>query len=102
LGDAAAAAAGDVRADAPRPADQAVGPLRAGAGAEGMRLSLSLPLGLRLLAIAAVAVVIAWLPTTMSDYHRLQGAGVGVFFMAILGLNIVTGYTGQISIGHRS
>jgi branched-chain amino acid transport system permease protein len=36
----------------------------------------------------------------MSDYHRLQGAGVGVFFMAILGLNIVTGYTGQISIGH--
>ena len=65
-----------------------------------MRRSLTLPLGLRLLAIAAVAGAIAWLPTTMSDYHRLQGAGVGVFFMAILGLNIVTGYTGQISIGH--
>jgi len=65
-----------------------------------VRLSLSLPLGVRLLAIAAVAGAIAWLPTTMSDYHRLQGAGVGVFFMAILGLNIVTGYTGQISIGH--
>jgi branched-chain amino acid transport system permease protein len=47
-----------------------------------------------------VAVVIALLPLTMSDYHRSTGADVAVFFIAILALNIVTGYTGQISIGH--
>ncbi|MGH3004144.1 MAG: branched-chain amino acid ABC transporter permease [Gaiellaceae bacterium] len=51
-------------------------------------------------AIAAVAAAIALLPFTLSDYNRSQGADVAVFFMAILGLNIVTGYTGQISIGH--
>ena len=52
-----------------------------------------------LLAVAA-AVAIALLPLTLSDYNRSTGATVGVFFVAILALNIVTGYTGQISIGH--
>ncbi len=56
--------------------------------------------GIRAAAIAAAAVVIALLPLALSDYNRTQGAEVAVFFMAILGLNIVTGYTGQISIGH--
>jgi branched-chain amino acid transport system permease protein len=48
----------------------------------------------------AAAVVIAVLPYWLSNYHRSTGADVGVFFVAILALNIVTGYTGQISIGH--
>ena len=52
-----------------------------------------------LVAVAA-AVVIALLPLTLSNYNRSTGATVGVFFVAILALNIVTGYTGQISIGH--
>ncbi len=43
--------------------------------------------------------MIALLPFTLSDYHLSTGADVGVFFVAILSLNIVTGYTGQISIG---
>ena len=47
-----------------------------------------------------VAVAIGLLPFTLSDYHRGTGADVGVFFIAILALNIVTGFTGQISIGH--
>ena len=46
-----------------------------------------------------VGLVIALLPLTLSDYHLSTGAHVGVFFIAILSLNIVTGYTGQISIG---
>jgi branched-chain amino acid transport system permease protein len=50
--------------------------------------------------IAAAAVAVALLPLGMSDYHRSQGASVAVYFIAILGLDIVTGYTGQISIGH--
>ena len=51
-------------------------------------------------AALVAAVVIALLPLTLSDYHQSTGALVGVFFTAILALNIVTGYTGQISIGH--
>jgi branched-chain amino acid transport system permease protein len=47
-----------------------------------------------------VGLVIGLLPFTMSNYHRDTGALVAVFFVAILALNIVTGYTGQISIGH--
>jgi branched-chain amino acid transport system permease protein len=50
--------------------------------------------------IGAAALAIALAPFILSDYNRSQGADVAVFFIAILGLNIVTGYTGQISIGH--
>ncbi|MFN2627180.1 MAG: branched-chain amino acid ABC transporter permease [Gaiellaceae bacterium] len=52
------------------------------------------------LAVLALAVLIGVLPLVMSDYHSLQGAYVGMYFVAILGLNILTGYTGQISLGH--
>jgi branched-chain amino acid transport system permease protein len=50
--------------------------------------------------VLLTSVAIALLPLTLSDYNRSQGADVGVYFIAILALNIVTGYTGQISIGH--
>ncbi|MGZ4316663.1 MAG: branched-chain amino acid ABC transporter permease [Gaiellaceae bacterium] len=49
---------------------------------------------------AAVAVVLALLPFALSGYHQALAAKVATFFIAILGLNILTGYTGQISIGH--
>ena len=54
----------------------------------------------RVLVIAAVAAVIALLPFELSGYHQSLGARVAVYVIAILGLNILTGYTGQISIGH--
>ncbi len=50
--------------------------------------------------IAAAAVVLALLPFQLSGYHQALAAQVGIWFVAILGLNILTGYTGQISIGH--
>lgn len=53
-----------------------------------------------LFAVCAAAGVIAYLGARMSDYHQLEGAGVATFFIAILGLNVLTGYTGQISLGH--
>ena len=53
-----------------------------------------------LVALAVVAAVLALLPFVISDYHTYLMAQVGIFFIAILGLNILTGYTGQISIGH--
>jgi len=58
------------------------------------------PMVTRLLVIAAVAAVIALLPFELSGYHQSLGARVAVYVIAILGLNILTGYTGQISIGH--
>jgi branched-chain amino acid transport system permease protein len=51
-------------------------------------------------ATAAVALVLALLPFTLSSYHQALAAKVATFFIAILGLDILTGYTGQISIGH--
>ena len=53
-----------------------------------------------LVTVLAVAGVLAALPFLLSDYHVSLAAQVGIFFIAILGLNILTGYTGQISIGH--
>lgn len=54
----------------------------------------------RLAIIGVVAAIIALLGASMSDYHDGLGARVGIYFIAILGLNILVGYTGQISIGH--
>jgi len=51
-------------------------------------------------AAAAGAVVVALLPFTISGYHQGLATKVAVFLIAILGLDILTGYTGQISIGH--
>ncbi len=53
-----------------------------------------------LAATAAMAAVLALLPFALSGYHQALAAQVATFFVAILGLNILTGYTGQISIGH--
>src|SRR5213079_2400576 len=64
------------------------------------RMRAATPTVTRLLVIAAVAAVIALLPFELSGYHQSLGARVAVYVIAILGLNILTGYTGQISIGH--
>jgi branched-chain amino acid transport system permease protein len=53
-----------------------------------------------LLMAAAVLVVYALAPRLVSDFHSRDLARAGVFFIAIVGLNLLTGYTGQISLGH--
>jgi len=50
--------------------------------------------------LAILVAVLCVLPFILSDYHLSLAAEVGIFFIAVLGLNILTGYTGQISIGH--
>jgi branched-chain amino acid transport system permease protein len=54
---------------------------------------------LALVAIAAAAVAV-FLAPRWDAVGDIRGAKAGVFFIAILGLNVVTGYTGQISLGH--
>ena len=52
--------------------------------------------GIFLLAGAAVFL----LPRFISDFRAQQFAYVGIYFIALLGLNVLTGFTGQISLGH--
>src|SRR5919205_123585 len=40
------------------------------------------------------------LPFVVSNYHTFQLTLVLVYAIALLGLNILTGYNGQISLGH--
>ena len=49
---------------------------------------------------ALAAVGLALLPFALDAYHQALAAQVVIYFIAILGLNILTGYSGQISIGH--
>jgi len=51
-------------------------------------------------AFAAFAVFVAVLPAFINDFKAQQYAYVGIYLIALLGLNILTGYTGQISLGH--
>jgi branched-chain amino acid transport system permease protein len=60
----------------------------------------ALGIGLWLLVVAAALAVYAFLPHFVSDFHSRELANAGVFFIAIVGLNLLTGYTGQISLGH--
>jgi branched-chain amino acid transport system permease protein len=53
-----------------------------------------------LVSIVVVVAVLCFLPFVLSDYNLGLVAQVGIFFIAVLGLDILTGYTGQISIGH--
>ena len=51
-------------------------------------------------AFAAFVVFVAVLPSFISDFKARDYAYVGIYLIALLGLNILTGYTGQISLGH--
>jgi branched-chain amino acid transport system permease protein len=60
----------------------------------------TLGIALWVLMIAAGIALFAVLPRYVSDFHSRDLAQAGVFFIAIVGLNLLTGYTGQISLGH--
>lgn len=49
---------------------------------------------------AFALVVVLFLPHFISAFRAQQFAYVGIYFIALLGLSILTGYTGQISLGH--
>jgi branched-chain amino acid transport system permease protein len=55
---------------------------------------------LRLTALAMVLVVAGALPFFLSGFRLFQFTQVFVYAIALLGLNILTGYNGQISLGH--
>jgi branched-chain amino acid transport system permease protein len=54
----------------------------------------------RLIVIAVVLLVALALPLVVSNYRVFQFNLVLVYAIALLGLNMLTGYNGQISLGH--
>ncbi|HEX3973078.1 MAG TPA: branched-chain amino acid ABC transporter permease [Stellaceae bacterium] len=48
----------------------------------------------------ALAILLLGLPFVLSDYHTFQATQVIVYAIALLGLNLLIGYNGQISLGH--
>ena len=56
--------------------------------------------GQRLATVAALLAAACALPFLVSSYHTFQLTLVLVYAIALLGLNILTGYNGQISLGH--
>src|SRR5262245_5589175 len=59
----------------------------------------TLPLS-RIAAVIAVLAIAAVLPFVVSSFHLLQLTMVVIYAIALLGLNILTGFNGQISLGH--
>ena len=57
-------------------------------------------LWLELTGFALLTLIVAALPRFVSDFRARELAIVGMYFIALLGLSILTGYSGQISLGH--
>lgn len=52
------------------------------------------------LSFAVMLVFLCWVPFVLDDFRTRQLATAGVWIVAAMGLNILTGYNGQISLGH--
>ena len=55
---------------------------------------------LRALGFALLVAIVVYVPFRISDFRASEFALIGIYFIAILGLNVLTGYTGMISLGH--
>ena len=53
-----------------------------------------------LIVVAILLLVACALPFLVSNYRTFQFTLVLVYAIALLGLNLLTGYNGQISLGH--
>ncbi len=55
---------------------------------------------LELGAVAVFVAAVGLVPLALDSFQAFQFAYVAIYFVAIAGLNVLTGYTGQISLGH--
>ena len=55
---------------------------------------------LKVLLVLGVAVAIALVPRFAGEYRLSQLTYVAIYFIGLIGLNVLTGYSGQISLGH--
>jgi branched-chain amino acid transport system permease protein len=61
---------------------------------------MKLKFALEVLGFLVLAALVAILPRIVGDFTVYEFAIVGMYFIALLGLSILTGYSGQISLGH--
>ncbi|MDX6411430.1 MAG: branched-chain amino acid transport system permease protein, partial [Gaiellaceae bacterium] len=57
-------------------------------------------LTLKLVVPAALVVLVAIVPRFASEFRLGQFTFVALYFIALIGLNVLTGFSGQISLGH--
>jgi branched-chain amino acid transport system permease protein len=55
---------------------------------------------IKLAAFALGVLALVVLPFVLTDFRTVQLATVGAYFIAIIGLDVLTGHSGQISLGH--
>jgi branched-chain amino acid transport system permease protein len=61
---------------------------------------MNLKNALQALGFLVLVAIVAVLPRFISDFRAREVAIVGMYFIALLGLGVLTGYSGQISLGH--
>ena len=64
------------------------------------RVDNKLPVSVVFSASVVVVVAALALPFVISEYHLLQATFVLIYAIALLGLNLLIGYSGQLSLGH--
>src|ERR1700730_14774059 len=57
---------------------------------------------IRIIIGLALAIVLLGVPFVVPDYQTFQLTGVMIYAVAALGLNLSTGYVGQVSLGHNA
>jgi branched-chain amino acid transport system permease protein len=55
---------------------------------------------LRFLPVALMALLVVYIGQNASEFRLGQFTFVAIYFVSLLGLNLLTGYNGQISLGH--
>ncbi len=65
-----------------------------------MQPKLAMRRGTQRAIVVAVSIAALLLPLLLKDFRTFQLTQVMVYAIAILGLNLLTGYNGQISLGH--
>ena len=53
-----------------------------------------------LIVFVVLGIVVLVVPAFVNDFRAQQFSYVGIYLVALIGLDILTGYTGQISLGH--
>jgi branched-chain amino acid transport system permease protein len=81
-----------------KPAEKAATRVETESPASARPVRAARPLGL--VALAVVLVVAFALPFFMSGFRLFQFTQVLIYAIALLGLNMLTGYNGQFSLGH--
>ena len=61
---------------------------------------MKIKLVLDILGFVALALLVVFVPRFVGDFTTYELAIIGMYFIALLGLSILTGFGGQISLGH--